>query len=67
MYWSAGTGAHYILYGDIYDAWGKKQYEQGEYGFPVSDQEKIPAGGESVTFQHGVIQQVNGRIIEEKK
>ncbi|WJZ03865.1 alpha/beta hydrolase-fold protein [Corynebacterium freiburgense] len=67
MYWSPETGAHFVLNGDIQKAWDAKGGEQGEFGFPISDQEKIPAGGEMVTFQRGVIKQVNGRIVEEKK
>ncbi len=30
IYWSANSGAHYILYGDIMDEWGKRGFEQGE-------------------------------------
>lgn len=67
IYWSPSTGAHVVMQGDIYEAWGAKGHEQGEFGFPISDQTQIPAGGEMVEFQHGVIKQVNGRIVEEKK
>lgn len=67
IYWSPRTGAKFILYGDIFDAWGKRGYEQGEFGFPTEDQANIPAGGLVVEFQNGTIKQVNGRVIEEKK
>lgn len=66
IYWSARTGAHVIYKGAIFNAWGAKGYEQGEYGFPTADQAQIPAGGEIVEFQNGVIRQVNGIIQEEK-
>lgn len=65
MYWSAGTGANFILNGDIRDAWGKSGWENGPFGWPVEDQQVIPAGGEQIKFQHGLIKQVNGRIVEE--
>ncbi len=64
IYWSASTGAHYILYGDIFNAWGAKNYEQGVYGFPATDQSAISAGGQTIDFQNGTIRQVNGRIEE---
>lgn len=67
IYWSAKTGAHLIKKGDIFEAWGKKGYEQGEFGFPTADQASIPAGGEVVEFERGLIRQVNGVIQEEKK
>ena len=66
IYWSASTGAHYILRGGIFDAWGAKGYEQGEYGWPTTDQARIAAGGETITFQNGTIRQVNGRIEESR-
>ncbi|MDO4761156.1 MAG: alpha/beta hydrolase-fold protein [Corynebacterium sp.] len=66
IYWSPQTGAHVIYYGDIFDAWGAKRWEQGEFGFPVADHSKIPAGGEVVKFQRGTISQINGAIREEK-
>ncbi|WP_080791812.1 alpha/beta hydrolase-fold protein [Corynebacterium pacaense] len=66
IYWSESTGAHYIKYGEIFNAWGAKGWEQGEYGWPTTDQSAISAGGESITFQHGTIRQVNGRIEENR-
>ncbi|QGU08535.1 Diacylglycerol acyltransferase/mycolyltransferase Ag85C precursor [Corynebacterium occultum] len=65
LYWSASTGAHFIKRGAIFDAWGKKGWERGEFGFPTADQTSIPAGGEIVEFQNGTISQINGRIVEE--
>nr|P0C1D7.1 RecName: Full=Protein PS1; Flags: Precursor [Corynebacterium melassecola]CAA46877.1 ps1 [Corynebacterium glutamicum] len=66
IYWSVSTGAHVILHGDIFDAWGAKGWEQGEYGFPTSDQTAITAGGQTIDFQNGTIRQVNGRIEESR-
>lgn len=66
IYWSPSTGAHIIYYGDIFDAWGKKRYEQGEFGFPTEDHTYIQAGGEEVKFQNGKISQINGTIREER-
>ncbi len=66
IYWSANTGAHIIYYGDIFDAWGKKNYEQGEFGYPTQDHTFISTGGEEVVFQNGKISQINGTIREER-
>lgn len=66
IYWSAASGAHFIRYGALFDAWGAKGYEQGEYGWPTTDQSRISAGGETITFQNGTIRQVNGRIEESR-
>ncbi|MCS4492058.1 alpha/beta hydrolase-fold protein [Corynebacterium sp. ES2715-CONJ3] len=67
IYWSPATDAHVINYGDIFDAWAKKNWEQGEFGFPTQDHALIPAGGEIVHFERGTISQINGLIVEEKK
>ena len=64
IYWSPATGANMIFNGPIRDAWGEAGWETGKYGFPAKDQEKIPAGGEKVVFEHGTISQVNGNIVE---
>lgn len=61
IYWSPGTGAHAIYSKAIFDAWGKEDWEAGKLGFPISDQTAIPAGGNEVKFQHGVIREVNGK------
>lgn len=66
IYWSPDTGAKFIRYGAIFDAWGKKAYEQGVYGYPRADFAPIPAGGEIMEFQNGTIRQVNGRIEESR-
>ena len=62
IYWSPETGAHYILYGDIFDHWGEAGWEQGDFGFPTTDQEAIPAGGNRIDFENGRIEQINGTI-----
>ncbi|MCP1387549.1 alpha/beta hydrolase-fold protein [Corynebacterium sp. TA-R-1] len=67
IYWSAGTGAHWIGYGDIFNEWGKRGYEQGALGWPTSDYAAIPAGGLTIDFQHGRLKQVNGIVVEEKR
>ena len=64
IYWSPETGANMIFNGPIRDAWGAAGWETGKFGFPAKDQEKIPAGGEKVVFEHGTISQVNGNIVE---
>lgn len=66
IYWSATTGAHYILKGAIFNAWGTKQWEQGAYGYPTSDQTNT-AGVSTVTFQHGTITEVAGVVKEDLK
>ncbi len=64
IYFSAGAGAHVIYYGDIFDEWGKRGYEQGELGWPVSDMKDIRAGGLTIDFQHGTLEQVNGVVVK---
>lgn len=66
IYWSPETGAHVVMDGAIRDAWGAKGFEAGEYGWPTSDLEDIPAGGLKQSFQGGVIKQINGNIVEER-
>ena len=67
IYWSPESGAHYILKGAIMDEWGKKGWEQGEFGWPTSDYSEIAAGGLKQEFQHGTISEVMGRVQTEKK
>ncbi|MDY3128159.1 MAG: alpha/beta hydrolase-fold protein [Corynebacterium sp.] len=62
IYWSAATGARFIPYGDIFNRWGNNGFENGRYGYPTSDQDKIPAGGLTQDFQHGTIRQVLGVV-----
>ncbi|AWB84845.1 alpha/beta hydrolase-fold protein [Corynebacterium liangguodongii] len=64
IYWSPSSGAHAIYYGEIFDAWGKERWEQGRLGWPTSDMRAIPAGGLTIDFQHGSLDQVNGRVVE---
>lgn len=66
IYWSAETGAHFILTGDIFNAWGAKGWEQGAYGFPTTDQTAITSGGQTIDFENGTIRQVNGNIEESR-
>ncbi|WP_018024976.1 alpha/beta hydrolase-fold protein [Corynebacterium ulceribovis] len=62
IYFSRATGANYILYGPIFDEWGKKKWENGPYGFPSADFERPASGGERQKFQHGTIEQHNGVV-----
>ena len=66
IYWSPETGAHVVLYGDIFEEWGERGYEQGAMGWPTSDMREIPAGGLVIDFQHGTLEQVNGVVRERK-
>lgn len=66
IYWSPATGAHVIYYGDIFNEWGKRGYEQGALGWPTSDLKPIPAGGLFIEFQNGALEQVNG-IVRDRK
>ncbi len=67
IYWSPSTGAHVIYYGDIFDEWGKHGYEQGRLGWPTNDMTKISAGGLTIDFQNGTLEQVNGKVVERKQ
>ena len=67
IYWSPQSGGHAIFYGDIFNEWGKRGYEQGELGWPVKDMEKIQAGGLTIDFRRGTIEQVNGNVNVRKK
>lgn len=62
FYWSPNSGAHFIMDGNIFEEWGKHKWEQGELGWPIKDQEAIPAGGQTIAFEHGTIREVNGRV-----
>ncbi|WP_115685716.1 alpha/beta hydrolase-fold protein [Corynebacterium senegalense] len=67
IYWSEQTGAHVIYYGDIFDAWGKQLWEQGPLGWPTSDMKAVPAGGLTIDFQNGKLEQVNGTVKETRR
>ena len=57
---------HVVLDGGIFDAWGKKNFENGVYGWPTEDTKEIPAGGREQKFEHGTIREVNGKVQESK-
>lgn len=63
IYWTPETGAHVIYRGAILDKWAEAGWENSKFGYPTEDQKAIPAGGESVKFQKGEIQEINGRIV----
>ena len=67
IYWSPATGAHVIYYGDIFNEWGKNGWEQGRFGWPVKDMSAIPAGGLTIQFQNGSLDQINGVVVERKR
>ncbi|KGF24257.1 alpha/beta hydrolase-fold protein [Corynebacterium tuscaniense] len=66
IYWSPESGAHAIYYGNIFDEWGKHGWEQGRLGWPTSDMKDIPAGGKTITFQHGTLDEIFGQVRERK-
>ena len=66
IYFSPESGAHVIYYGNIFDEWGKNGWEQGRLGWPTSDMKDIPAGGKTITFQHGKLDEVFGVVRESK-
>jgi hypothetical protein len=53
IYWTPQTGAH-AVHGRIRDAWAAAGWEDGELGYPISDEVAI-AGGRMSSFQHGSI------------
>lgn len=67
MYWSPGTGAKFIKFGKIFDEWGKRGYEQGEFGWPTGDYTAIPAGGDSQEFENGTIREIMGAVQANKR
>lgn len=60
IYWSPETGTHWVPLGAIFDMWGKRHYEQGELGWPTSDETETD-GVRKITFQHGEITTTNGK------
>lgn len=62
IYWSPRTGAHFVLYGGIFDEWGKTKWEQGELGWPTTDTEEIAAGGNKQSFEHGTLTETFGMV-----
>ena len=66
IYANLEHGTHMVLNGGIFDAWGNKDYERGEYGWPTEDTKEIPAGGREQKFENGTIREVNGNVQESK-
>ena len=66
IYFSPASGAHVIYYGNIFNEWGKNGWEQGRLGWPTSDMKDIPAGGKTITFQHGTLDEIFGQVRERK-
>lgn len=62
LYWSGRTGARFVVFGPIFEAWGREGYENGRFGYPTGELADIPGGGNRITFEHGEIRQVNGKI-----
>ncbi len=49
IYWSSQTGAH-VVWGAIKNAWASRNWENGRFGFPVSDEFDFD-GGKAQNFQ----------------
>jgi hypothetical protein len=54
IYWTPQTGAHEV-HGAIHDFWEAQGWEQGELGYPVSDEMDLPGGGRRSVFQGGTV------------
>lgn len=65
IYWSPGTGAHWLT-GPILNTWLAQGAENGGLGYPTSDPQRQPSGGTRVTFQHGTLTlQADGTVVQE--
>ncbi|WP_192795908.1 alpha/beta hydrolase-fold protein [Corynebacterium sp. 11A] len=64
IYWSPKTGAKIIKNGPIRDHWSQQKWETGPLGWPTSDTEDIPAGGQRQQFEGGTLEAVNGTIVK---
>lgn len=53
IYWSPTTGAR-IVHGEIGNIWGRANWEQGNYGYPITNEFDIP-GGRRQVFQGGPV------------
>nr|WP_255342569.1 alpha/beta hydrolase-fold protein [Nocardia sp. CNY236] len=60
IYWSPASGAWAVRNGPILDAWRETGYENGDLGFPVSDEFPVP-GGVRQTFEAGFIEIRDGK------
>ncbi|MFI7000325.1 LGFP repeat-containing protein [Nocardia sp. NPDC050175] len=54
IYWSASTGAR-VISGAIRDTWASQNWENGRYGYPISDEYDYN-GGRAQDFQGGRIE-----------
>jgi LGFP repeat len=53
IYWSPNTAAHEV-HGAIREDWAARGWEQGQLGYPTSDEYAVP-GGRRSDFQHGAL------------
>lgn len=51
IYWKSSTGAHPVM-GQIYETWAANNYENGRFGFPVTDEENY-GDGKRQKFENG--------------
>ncbi|OYN87503.1 hypothetical protein [Parenemella sanctibonifatiensis] len=52
VYWTAGTGAHFVR-GRIFDKYSEKKWENGDFGYPITDEIcGIRGGGCFQRFQY---------------
>ncbi|MFI5779315.1 hypothetical protein [Nocardia sp. NPDC051570] len=58
IYWSPQTGAH-VVWGAIKNNWASRNWENGRFGFPTSDEFDFE-GGKAQNFQGGTIDWKSG-------
>jgi hypothetical protein len=64
IYWSPGSGAHFVIPGGIYDAWAAQGWERGSLGYPVAAPGGIDGDG-GQRFERGRLywDRRTGRVI----
>ncbi|MGV9671581.1 LGFP repeat-containing protein [Gordonia sp. NPDC003504] len=61
LYQNPQSGKVFAVHGMIGDAWGEHNHENGELGYPTSDETRTD-GGLRQTYDHGTITFINGRV-----
>lgn len=54
VYWSASTGAHYVL-NRIKDLWSEANWENGVYGYPTEDTRNVGCNENAQNFEGGIL------------
>jgi LGFP repeat len=54
IYWTPALHAHEV-HGEIQNFWADQGWEQGDLGYPLSDEMEMPEGGRCNIFQGGVV------------